>query len=169
MTDLRFEHKSAVSQAVAASDPLEAIKQRQRHLAAASTEDFDVPGYEDLGIVARYRRVAPDEWRQALQFSDGSTTERCAQFLLDSCTGIYRRGETGELEPLWPADQEIRPAEAPGYGDLNQVWDLGCNTARDAVVAVFGGNGNVLEEHADDVLAWMRRVQRPADEAAVKG
>ena len=167
---MRLEHRDTpVERAEEEHDPVAAYKRRQQTLAAKATEEFDVPGYEDLGgMVAVYKRLDPDDVTRTLRLGDGSTWERCAQFLLDACVGVYRR-EDDELVPMWPASQTIRPSEAPGLGDFNTIFDMGLDSGPDIVLGVFQGNAFLVEEHADDVHKWMTSAQRADDEATVKG
>jgi hypothetical protein len=167
MTDLRFEHKPGGASASArdALDPIAAFKAQIDTLQASHEEVFDLPGHP--GYAVKYKRLLPDEYREPLMSGKPSLT-RNAEFLMKACVGLYQRvGD--DLEPLWPAGQEIRPSEAPLYGDMNGIMDMGLDDAVDVVLAVFGGHGIQLEEHSDLVFHWMRSIEEPEHEALVGG
>lgn len=145
-----------------AADPLTIIRRRQQQLADATTEVFEIAEY-DGDLAVRYQRLDLAKYREVLLATGGAEWEPFAQFLIDACVEILRRNPDGELEPL--IDGRVTT-----FNDIGPL--LGFpegSTARQDVLAVWGGNQIRLADHADDVSQWMRAAQAVVDAAAMGG
>lgn len=147
------------------SSPLDRMRAKRARRAAQTTRDFEVPGF-DGELVVRYRILDPltdgKEIGQRIQQQFGEADQEAeaihfAQIdtLLAACVGFYAKEPDGQvpLGRLLDTPQEM----APTYADPELAEALGfeADSARDAVVAVFGGNRIAVNAHAVAVQTWM--------------
>lgn len=118
------------------------------------TEVFDIPG---TSFAVRYHRLGYEESMKALS-GDGSVWERNAQFLIDACDEILRRGDDGKLQPVKPGAR-VTFAWSPESEPLHLVLGRDEPDIRRSVLRLFKGAERVLLLHAQQVDAWMDRLQ----------
>ena len=160
----------------APATPLEALARRRAELHAAQTKTFVVPGYEgiDIGdrvadLVARFRRLDVDEFRNAMFRTDLEVVDRNASFLIDSLEGLYWRVTGDDGTRLLPLNDGVES----GWHDIAPFLgaDLGPDaTAIDQLVdGVFAENEVAMTDFAGDVGQWMQAGQRDADQEFLGG
>lgn len=165
---LHLEPKDPAGTAAAGADPLAGLRRRREQLASMNEKDFDVPGYGGV-LVARYKRLGIQHESRVLLATADDELARYAQFLIDACTGVYRRTPDEGLVPL-PCDmQQIDPAAAPGWGEVAPALAINAADARAIVLEVLGGHEQALKDHGDDVYAWMHTVDETVDEQLAGG
>lgn len=147
---------------VSENSVLNRLRDKRRRLAADQTHDMPIPGYGGE-LVVRYRLLDPlvegKEIGQRIQQQypkAGQETEMLHAVNLDTivnaCVGFYVRREDGDLVLLDPDG-----TGGMDYGDprLREFLDFDAESAREAVVLVFGGNRAAVNVHAAQLQKWM--------------
>lgn len=149
-------------------DDIRSVNQKMRR---TTTQDFDLPGYEQeqldgkSALVARYNRVSLEKYtlymREVNEAADAKRFDRVVElysdFLIDNCEAILKRVPDGE-----PVDLGVK------Y-DLTLADGLRfeAHSCQDVVRGVFGGNELAIAEHAETVFEWMRSGKSRDDEEAL--
>lgn len=118
--------------------------------------DVDVPSWSGQ-LVARYGVITDDDELVRAVSSSGAV-EQFVDFLIKACTGLYLRGETGDLDAI--TDDAGRTV---GYEAIAEKLGLEVETTREALRHVFGDNVVAISAHAMQVFTWMQDTSRGAD------
>ncbi len=131
------------------------LRDRRAQIEREDHHDFDIPRYAG-GLVGRYRRLLYKELKPLLDAQRGG--ERTAEeevadnadFLIRACVELLGRESDGTLVHLGDHEQPVRYDEG-----LDEALQIDAPTARDAVLAVFGGIEVQMMRHASEVFDWM--------------
>jgi hypothetical protein len=139
---------------------LDSLRAKRERLAASKTTDIPIPGYGGE-LVVRYRLCDPlvegkqigDRLLEQFKGADQESERMYFMFvdtLIAACDGIFVKvGD--ELVSL---DEE---GDTIDYGDprLGEFLGFTADTARDAVLAVFGDNKIAVTQHGRQLQLWM--------------
>lgn len=139
---------------------LDSIREKRARLAAATTTEIPVLGYNGE-LVVKYRLCDPLVEGKEIgnrvheQFGgDDLESERIYYLYVDSliaaCVGIFAR-VNGDLVSVDEGGEMV------DYGDprLGEFLGFTAETARQAVLEVFGGNKIAVSQHARELQLWM--------------
>lgn len=143
------------------------LRAKREALAREQTIDMPIPGYGGE-LVCRYRLLDPltegKEIGQRLQtqFPKKEQETELLHFvnvdtIVAACVGFFiKHPGSGDLHPLGDSADGMAGL-APTYEDTQLAELLGfeAETARQAVVAVFGGNRAAVNVHAMRLQSWM--------------
>lgn len=153
------------------------LRAARERLAQGSTRLFVLPGYDtdnpELAggqLVARYRRLTFEDLQKAFQgIREGSDVVAAnAQFLVDACEEILYRDPDGQLHELVEGAATTYTINLQTHQSLATVLGVEHEpTARDQLVAAFGGNELAVNEHSGLVHAWMTSANHADAETAL--
>jgi len=144
------------------------LRAAREQLAKGSTKRFVLPGYDAdnpvLGgaLIVRYRRLLADELTEAFRYDRWADESgkmdfvaANAQFLIDACVDMTIRDDQGD-HPLVPGHETTYTINLDSGESLASIMGVDHITeARDQLVAIFGDNELVLNEHSEEVHRWM--------------
>lgn len=142
---------------------LDRLRRTRKEIADSRETELEIPGYDGL-LVARYKLLDSKEisgfaHKVRKQPADRQNVLVTADTLAASCVGFLVR-ENGELRPLGheqddPVCYDDRLASYLGYE---------ANSAREAVLGLFGDNEISMLRHGADLGDWFSDTRSSVDE-----